>query len=148
MKRFAWIGAVLVAALSGCGSDDSVSPTPDLADAWVGEYAGPGSYVLSNGESGTDEMTLTIEAATPKEVMIAAVLQYGSRNTEQATAFAILAPDDPNELEMTYRQGTTRIAFLMTREDDALTGIISTSTLRINGNWTEDQRMEFDLVRQ
>ena len=149
MKKCRWLVFLAVVALVGCGSDDSVSPTPDLADAWVGDYAGVGAYSLSNGQSGVDSpTTLLIEAATTKQIMIAANLVYGTGRNDEASAWAMVTPASEDELEVQFRQGTSRIVFLLSREGDQIRGSIVTSTLRIGGNWTQDQSMTIDVARQ
>ena len=148
MKKLQWFALLMVAAVGGCGSDDSVSPSPDVASAWVGEFAGTGSYALSNGQSGTGQpTTLLIEAATPKQIMVSANLVYGTGRNEAASAFAIVTPAEADQIETQYRQGTSRIVLLLTRDGDAISGSIITSTLRIGGNWTEDQRMTIEVTQ-
>lgn len=148
MQRLGW-GLIAALFLAGCGSDDPVSPTPDLASEWVGEYEGVGDYALSNGQSGAGApTTLSITQATPKEIIIAANLTFGTGRNDFIQAFAIVAPEGAEAMEQQYRQGTTRIAIILSKENDTLTGVINTSTLRINGNWTTDSRLEINVVRQ
>ena len=148
MKKLQWLALAAIAATAGCGADDSVSPSEDFADAWVGEFGGVGSYALSNGDSGVEQpITLIIVAVNPKQISVAASLVYGTGRGQEATAFALLTPESSDELETQYRQGTSRIAFFLTREDDAIRGSIVTSTLRIGGTWSEDQRIfEIDVT--
>jgi len=153
MKWFKYLALVGFLATGGCGSDDSVSPSPDLADVWVGAYEGVGSYALSNGESGVEKpITLLIEAANPKEVTIAATLVYGSGRSDKVDVFALITPDDPDHLNAEYRGIKTRTnfrtVFSLTKEDGAVSGSIVTSTLRHSGSWTEDQRMIIKVEKQ
>ena len=148
MKKLQWLAAVAV-SIAGCGSDDSVSPSLDLADAWVGEYAGFGSYALSNGQSGVEQpATLLIEAVNPKDIIITAQLVYGTGRNEEANAWVLVTPEATDKLETQVRQATSRIVLALTKEDDVIRGSIVTTTLRIGGNWTEDQSMTIEVVRQ
>lgn len=145
IKRLALAG---VLAIFGCGPDDSVAPSDDLADAWVGQYSGTGSYALSNGETGTDKpTTLVITAVNPKEIMVSVKLVYGGRAGQEAGANAMLTPTDADELTAEYRLRNSRIAFILTRQDKAIRGSILTSSARVGGTWTEDQRMSIEVAR-
>ena len=126
-----------------------MAPTPDLADAWVGEYSGTGSFALSNGVSGSDRpTTIVIEAIDPKRISITARLVYGEGRNDFTTAIALLEPRAADRLLAEYRAGTTRTVYSLVKEDGKLTGSIVSSTLRVNGSWTEDQRMIVDVERQ
>ena len=149
MKKWQWLALALVVAIGGCGTDDSVSPSPDLAAAWVGEYAGAGSYSLSNGQSGVEQpATLLIEAVNPKQIMISAQLIYGTGRNDEANAWVMVTPEATDELETQFRQGTSRIVLTLSKEEDVIRGTIVTTTLRIGGNWTEDQSMTIEVARQ
>lgn len=119
MKKCRWLVLAAAVALGGCGSDDSVSPSPDLADAWVGDYAGVGAYSLSNGQSGVEQpTTLLIEAATTKQIMITANLVYGTGRNDAASAWEMITPVSEDEIEVQFRQATSRIVFSLTKEED------------------------------
>jgi len=149
MKWFKWLTLAGFLATSGCGSDDSVSPSEDFADAWVGEYSGTGSYALSNGESGVEKpTTILIEAINPKQITVAAKLVYGSGRGEEVTTFALLMPDDPDRITTEYRSFYSRTVFALVKEEGTISGSIVTSSLRHGGSWTEDQRMIVEVVKQ
>lgn len=148
MKWLKWLALAGFLATGGCGSDDSVSPSEDFADAWVGEYSGSGSYALSNGESGVEKSTsMIIEAINPKQITVATKLVYGGRG-EEVTVFALLKPDDPDRITAEYRSVKSRTVFALVKEDGTVSGSIVTSSLRHGGSWTEDQRMIIEVVKQ
>jgi hypothetical protein len=150
MKGFKWLALAGFLATGGCGSDDSISPSEDLADAWVGEYSGTGSYALSNGESGVEKpTTMVIEAISPKQVTVVTKLVYGSGRGEEVSVFALLEPVDPDRITIEYRSVNSRTVFALVKEDGTISGSIVTSSLRHGGSWTEDQRIvDIELVKQ
>ena len=149
MRYFKYMLLAGLLVTGGCGSDDSVSPTPDLAAPWVGEYSGAGSYRLSNGESGTDQpVTLVIESINPKQVTVAASLVYGTGRNDVANAFALLTPDDPDRITLEYRSADSRTVFDFNKVEGTISGTIVTSTVRIGGNWTQDQSLDIEVLRQ
>lgn len=147
-----WIKCLALAgilATSGCGPDDSVSPSEDFADAWAGEYGGIGSYALSNGESGVEKpTTVLIEAVNPKQITVVTKLIYGSARGEEVATFALLTPDDPDRIQAEYRKGNSRTVLSLVKEEGTISGSIVTSSLRHSGTWTEDQRMIVEVAKQ
>ncbi|NKB68662.1 MAG: hypothetical protein GKR89_16485 [Candidatus Latescibacteria bacterium] len=149
MKHIRYIILAALLASGGCGSDDSVSPSPDLATLWVGQYSGAGSYRLSNGVSGADQpVTLVIEAINPKQITVAVSLVYGTGRNDIARAFALLTPDNPDRITLESRNTDSRTVYDFNKTDGAISGTIVTSTVRIGGNWTQDQSLAIEVARE
>jgi hypothetical protein len=149
MKWFKCLALAGLLATSGCGPDDSVSPSEDFADAWGGEYDGVGSYALSNGESGVDKpTTMLIEVINSKRITVVTKLVYGSKSSEVAAAYVLITPDDPDRILAEYRSAKSRTVLSLAKEEGTVSGSIVTSSLRHSGSWTEDQRMIIEVVKQ
>jgi hypothetical protein len=149
MKNLQWLVLASLLTALGCGSDDAVKPTPDYAANWVGEYAGIGSFALSNGTSGDDRpITMSILAVNPKQITVAATLVYGEGRNDFTQEFAILEPDDPDQITVEFRFINTKTVYAFTKEGDAISGSIVTSSLRAGGTWTQDKSMIIEVVRQ
>ena len=89
MKQVQWLLVAGLAAggflLSGCGGDDSISPTPDYAAAWIGTYSGSSHFLFSSGLEGTsDEATLEITALDPKRVIFYLQVPYTDESGKSA----------------------------------------------------------------
>lgn len=151
MKQWTWsaLAAGLVTILS-CGSEEAVQSTPDYADAWVGEYEGSGDFALSNGVSGQDRpVSISIVRVSPKQVTVSAKLIYGEGRNDFIQAIDILQPDDPEQITIEPRYLNAKTVYALTKEGDAITGSIATSSLRLGGTWGQDQIMTaIEVVRQ
>lgn len=151
MKQWTWsaLAAGLLTILS-CGSEEAVQSTPDYADAWVGEYEGTGDFALSNGVSGQDRpVSISIVRVSPKQVTVSARLIYGEGRNDFIQAIDILQPDDPEQITIEPRYLNAKTVYALTKEGDAITGSIATSSLRLGGTWGQDQIMTaIEVVRQ
>lgn len=151
MKQWTWLAlaAGLVTILS-CGSEEAVQSTLDYADAWVGEYEGSGDFALSNGVSGQDRpVSISIVRVSPKQVTVSAKLIYGEGRNDFIQAIDILQPDDPAQITIEPRYLNAKTVYALTKEGDAITGSIATSSLRLGGTWGQDQIMTaIEVVRQ
>ena len=151
MKQWTWsaLAAGLVTILS-CGSEEAVQSMPDYADAWVGEYEGSGDFALSNGVSGQDRpVSISIVRVSPKQVTVSAKLIYGEGRNDFIQAIDILQPDDPEQITIEPRYLNAKTVYALTKEGDAITGSIATSSLRLGGTWGQDQIMTaIEVVRQ
>ena len=150
MKQWTWLALAGLLTILSCGSEEAVQSTPDYADAWVGEYEGSGDFALSNGVSGQDRpVTINIVRVSPKQVTVSAKLTYGAGRNDFIQAIDILQPDDPEQITIEPRYLNAKTVYALTKEDDAITGSIATSSLRLGGTWGQDQIMTaIEVVRQ
>ena len=150
MKRWTWLGLLGLLTTLSCGSEEAVQPTPDYADAWVGEYEGTGNFALSNGVSGEDRpVTISIVQVSPKQVTVTAKLIYGDGRNDFIQAIDILQPDDSEQITLEVRYLNAKTVYAFTQEEGTITGSIATSSLRLGGTWGQDQIMtELAVVRQ
>ena len=150
MKQWTWLALAGLLTTVSCGSEEAVQPTPDYADAWVGEYEGTGDFALSNGVSGQDRpVSLSIVQVNPKKVTVAAKLTYGAGRNDFIQSIAIIQPDDPDQITLELRYINAKTVYAFSKEQDTITGSIATSSLRLGGTWGQDQIMTgLELVRQ
>ena len=150
MKQWTWLALAGLLMTLSCGSEETVQPSPDYADAWVGEYEGTGNFALSNGVSGEDRpVTISIVRVTPKEVTVTAQLIYGEGRNDFIQAIDILQPDDAEQITLEVRYLNAKTVYAFTQEEGTITGSIATSSLRLGGTWGQDQIMtELEVVRQ
>lgn len=150
MKQWTWLALAGLLTILSCGSEEAVQSTPDYADAWVGEYEGSGDFALSNGVSGQDRpVTINIVRVSPKQVTVSAKLTYGAGRNDFIQAIDILQPDDPERITIEPRYLNAKTVYALTKEGDAITGSIATSSLRLGGTWGQDQIMTaIEVVRQ
>ena len=150
MKQWTWLALVGLLTTLSCGSDEAVQPTPDYADAWVGEYEGTGDFTLSNGVSGQDRpVSISIVRVNPKKVTLSATLIYGEGRNDFIQEIDILQPDDPDQITLELRYLNAKTVYAFTKEEDTITGSIATSSLRLGGTWGQDQIMTvLEVVRQ
>ncbi len=150
MKQWTWLALAGLLLTLSCGSEEAVQPTPDYADAWVGEYEGTGDFALSNGVSGEDRpVTISIVRVSPKQVTVTAKLVYGEGRNDFIQAINILQPDDPEQITLEVRYLNAKTVYAFTQDGDAITGSIATSSLRLGGTWGQDQIMtEIEVVQQ
>lgn len=150
MKRWTWLGLLGLLTTLSCGSEEAVQPTPDYADAWVGEYEGTGNFALSNGVSGEDRpVTISIVQVSPKQVTVTAKLIYGDGRNDFIQAIDILQPDDSEQITLEVRYLNAKTVYAFTQAEGTITGSIATSSLRLGGTWGQDQIMtELAVVRQ
>lgn len=153
MKRTASSALVLLAgislALSGCGKDDTIEPTPDHVDAWAGEYSGSADFLLSNGRTGSSNTAeVVITAVSPKQVSLAATVEYprlGSTRSEEAFAGGLLTPTDPERFTEEVRTGGQRTVFILERTARGVEAHITTSSRRYDGGWVVAQQLIMDV---
>ena len=150
MKQWTWLALASLLTILSCGSEEAVQSTPDYADAWVGEYEGSGDFALSNGVSGQDRpVSINIVRVSPKQVTVSAKLTYGAGRNDFIQAIDILQPDDPEQITIEPRYLNAKTVYALTKEGDAITGSIATSSLRLGGTWGQDQIMTaIEVVRQ
>ena len=147
MKWFNLLALAGFGATIACGAGDSVAPTEDFADAWVGAYSGVGSYTLSNGDNGVEQpTTMLIESINAKQISIAAKLVYDG--DKEVTVLVLLTPEDAERINAEYRSLSTRTVFALAKDDGVIGGSIVTSSLRIGGTWTQDQSMIIEVNKQ
>ena len=129
---------------------DDVENDLGYVDAWVGEYEGTGDFALSNGVSGEDRpVTISIVRITPKKVTVTAELIYGDGRLDFIQEINILQPDDPDQITLEVRYLNAKTVYALTKEEDTITGSITTSSLRLGGTWGQDQTMtDIEVVRQ
>ena len=150
MKQWTWLALAGLLTTLSCGSEEAVQPTPDYADAWVGEYEGTGDFALSNGVSGEDRpVTISIVRVSPKKVTVTARLVYGDGRDDFIQETDILQPDDPEQITLEVRYLNAKTVYAFTQEEDSISGSIATSSLRLGGTWGHDRIMtEIEVVRQ
>lgn len=150
MKQWTWLALAGLLTTLSCGSEETVQPSPDYADAWVGEYEGTGNFALSNGVSGEDRpVTISIVQVSPKQVTVTAKLIYGDGRNDFIQAIDILQPDDPEQITLEVRYLNAKTVYSFAQEEGTITGSIATSSLRLGGTWGQDQIMtELAVVRQ
>ena len=150
MKRWTWLALAGLLTTLSCGSEETVQPTPDYADDWIGEYEGAGDFALSNGISGEDRpVTISIVRVSPKQVTVTARLVYGEGRNDFIQETDILQPDDPEQITLEVRYLNAKTVYAFTQEEDTITGSIATSSLRLGGTWGQDSIMtEIEVVRQ
>ena len=150
MRQWTWLGLVGLLTTLSCGSEEAVQPTPDYADAWVGEYEGTGNFALSNGVSGEDRpVTISIVRVSPKQVTVTAKLVYGAGRNDFIQEIDIIQPDDPDQITLEERYLNAKTVYAFAKEEDTITGSIATSSLRLGGTWGQDQIMTaLEVVRQ
>lgn len=150
MKQWTWLALAGLLMTLSCGSEETVQPSPDYADAWVGEYEGTGNFALSNGVSGEGRpVTISIVQVSPKEVTVTATLVYGEGRNDFIQAINRLQPDDPEQITLEVRYLNAKTVYAFTQEEDTITGSIATSSLRLGGTWGQDQIMTaIEAVRQ
>ena len=150
MKQWTWLALAGLLTTLSCGSEETVQPTPDYADAWVGEYEGTGNFALSNGISGEDRpVTISIMRVSPKQVTVSATLVYGEGRDDFFQEIDILQPDDPGQITLEVRYLNAKTVYAFAKEEDTITGSIATSSLRLGGTWGQDQIMTaIEAVRQ
>ena len=129
---------------------DDVENDPGYVDAWVGEYEGTGDFALSNGVSGEDRpVSISIVRVTPKKVTVTAELIYGEGRNDFFQEIDILQPNDPEQITLEVRYLNAKTVYDLTKEEDTITGSITTSSLRLGGTWGQDQIMtDIEVVRQ
>ena len=150
MKQWTWLALAGLLATLSCGSEEAVQPTPDYADAWVGEYEGTGNFALSNGISGQDRpISMSIVRVSPKKVTVSATLVYGEGRNDFFQEVDILQPDDPDHITLEVRYLNAKTVYAFAKKEDTITGSIATSSLRLGGTWGQDQIMTaIEVVRQ
>ncbi len=150
MKQWTWLALAGLLTTLSCGSEEAVQPTPDYADAWVGEYEGTGNFALSNGVSGEDRpVSMSIVRVSPKEVTVTAKLIYGEGRNDFIQAINIIQPDDPEQITLEVRYLNAKTVYAFTQEEGTIIGSIATSSLRLGGTWGQDQIMTgIEVVRQ
>ena len=150
MKQWTWLALAGLLTTLSCGSEEAVQPTPDYADAWVGEYEGTGDFSLSNGISGQDRpVSISIVRVSPKKVTVSATLVYGEGRNDFFQEIDILQPNDPEQITLEVRYLNSKTVYSFTQEEDTITGSIATSSLRLGGTWGQDQIMtEIEVVQQ
>ena len=150
MRQWTWLGLVGLLTTLGCGSEETVQPTADYADAWVGEYEGTGNFALSNGVSGENRpVTISIVRVNPKKVTVTAKLVYGTGRNDFIQEIDIIQPDDPDQITLEVRYLNAKTVYAFAQEEDTITGSIATSSLRLGGTWGQDQIMTaLEVVRQ
>lgn len=150
MRQWTWLALVGLLTTLSCGSEETVQPTSDYADAWVGEYEGTGDFALSNGVNGQDRpVSISIVRITPKKVTVTARLVYGTGRNDFIQAIDILQPDDSDQITLELRYLNAKTVYAFAKEEDIITGSIATSSLRLGGTWGQDQIMtSLEVVRQ
>ena len=129
---------------------EAATNDPSYVDAWVGEYEGTGDFALSNGVSGEDRpISISIVRVSPKKVTVSATLVYGEGRNDFIQAIDILQPDDPEQITLEVRYLNAKTVYALTKEEDTITGSITTSSLRLGGTWGQDQIITaIEVVRQ
>jgi hypothetical protein len=154
MKRTSALAIAAGLCLMGCGADDSVSPTPDAAAQWVGDYTGTAFYRLPNGSTGQSEAgkaTLSIKAVDPKRISLVAQVTYlpvGSTREAVASATGIVVSPPADSLQSESRSGSSRNEFVITKNGAELTADIVTSERNFDGGWNLTQRLVMTLTRK
>jgi|TARA_B110000263_G_scaffold223194_1_gene212761 hypothetical protein len=150
MKHFIWLALASCLAVMGCGSDQTIKPTPNYAADWVGEYTGSGSFELSNGTSGADRpITMSIVMVNPKQITVAAELVYGTGRNDFTRETAILEPDGSDQFLAEFRFLKGKTVYSFSKDGDTITGSIVTSTVRPGGTWSRDKSMVgIEVIRQ
>ncbi|HIG55329.1 MAG TPA: hypothetical protein EYG11_16705 [Candidatus Latescibacteria bacterium] len=150
MKFFRCLALASFLAVLGCGSDETIKPTLNYAADWVGEYAGSGSFELSNGSSGADRpITMSIVMVNPKQITVAAELVYGTGRNDFTRETAILEPDGSDQFSAEFRFLKGKTVYSFSKDGDTITGSIVTSTVRPGGTWSRDKSMVgIEVVRE
>ena len=94
-------------------------------------------------------VSISIVRVSPKQVTVSAKLIYGEGRNDFIQAIDILQPDDPEQITIEPRYLNAKTVYALTKEGDAITGSIATSSLRLGGTWGQDQIMTaIEVVRQ